>query len=118
LPGVANPVEPDILFIRSGNEPSADAKYFRGVPALVVEVLSPGTSHVDRGVKLNAYEKAAVEEYWLVDPRSRSITVYSFDAGRRQYGKPRRFGPTENVRSIVLAGFATEVAALFPPSKP
>ncbi len=53
-----------------------------------------------------------------MERRSRSITVYSFDPGRRQYGAPKRFGPEDNVRSTVLAGFEAEVAALFPPSKP
>ncbi len=53
-----------------------------------------------------------------MDRRSRSITVHSFDPGRRQYGVPKRFGTEDNVRSTVLAGFEAEVAALFPPSKP
>lgn len=118
LPGVADPVEPDVMFFRGGNEPHADDKYFQGVPDLVVEVLSPGTSHVDRGVKYDAYEKAGVAEYWLADPRSRSITVYHLDARRRKYDELGRFGPGESVGSVVLAGFETEVAALFPPSKP
>jgi Uma2 family endonuclease len=118
LPGVANPVEPDVMFFRRGNEPQAGDKYFQGVPDLVVEVLSPGTSRVDRGVKLKAYEKAGVAEYWLADPRTRLITVFLFDLGRRKYGEPRRFGPEESVHSDVLAGFEAAVTGLFPPSKP
>ncbi len=118
LPGVADPVEPDVMFFRSGNEPQADDKCFQGVPDLVVEVLSPGTSHVDRGVKLRAYEKAGVEEYWLADPKSRSITVYRFDAEGREYEEWGRFGPGESVTSALLEGFEAEVTALFPPTKP
>jgi Uma2 family endonuclease len=118
LPGVADPVEPDIMFFRSGNEPQDGDKYFRGTPDLVVEVLSPGTSHVDRGVKFDAYEKAGVAEYWLADPRTRSITVYHLNATRRKYDELGRFGPGESVCSMVLVGFEAAVVVLFPPSKP
>ncbi len=71
LPGVAEPVEPDIMFFSSGNEPQAGDKNFRGVPDLLVEVLSPTTRHVDQGVKLKAYEKAGVPEVAVLFPPSR-----------------------------------------------
>ena len=114
LPGVTDPVEPDIVFFRSGNTTKAGDKYFMGVPDLVVEVLSPGTRHLDKGVKYDAYEKAGVPEYWLADPKARSITVYRFDEKRRKYAELGRFTAGENVRSAVLTGFETQVSALFP----
>jgi Uma2 family endonuclease len=49
----------------------------RGAPDLVVEVLSPSTARADRLVKFGAYERAGVREYWLADPRTRSVEVYS-----------------------------------------
>ncbi|HJX27655.1 MAG TPA: Uma2 family endonuclease, partial [Thermoanaerobaculia bacterium] len=42
LEAVATPVEPDFLFLRTGREPQPGATRFRGVPDLIVEVLSPG----------------------------------------------------------------------------
>jgi Uma2 family endonuclease len=52
-------------------------------PLLVVEVLSPSTRRVDRGVKFRRYAELCVLHYWIVDPaRSVSsatdwLTVYS-----------------------------------------
>jgi len=117
LPGIANPVQPDILFLRSGNEPRSGDKYFEGVPDLVVEVLSPGTDRLDRRVKLAAYQKAGVPEYWLADPKTRSVTVYTLDAERGEYQKPAHFAAEDHVRSTVLQGFTTPVTPLFPPLK-
>jgi len=117
LPGVADPVEPDLLFFRTGNQPQAGDQYFAGVADLIVEVLSPGTSRLDQHVKFGAYEKAGVPEYWLVDPKSRSITVYHLDTQRREYDELGRFGADETVRSRLLEGFEVAVAALFPPPK-
>ncbi|MCP4659518.1 MAG: Uma2 family endonuclease [bacterium] len=117
LPGVADPVEPDLLFFRTGNQPQAGDKYFAGVPDLIVEVLSPGTSRLDQHVKFGIYEKAGVPEYWLVDPKSRSITVYHLDTRRWEYDELGRNGADETVRSRLLEGFEVAVAALFPPPK-
>ncbi len=115
LPGVAEPVQPDLLFFRGGNEPKSGDKYFHGVPDLVGEVLSPGSKRLDQHVKFGAYEKAGVAEYWLVDPKARTITVFHLDGKQGLYDEAGHFGVGENVRSVVLAGFETPVASLFPP---
>ena len=47
-----------------------------GAPDLIVEVLSPSTAKKDRGYKKDLYEKVGVREYWIVDPKLRSIEVY------------------------------------------
>lgn len=117
LPNVSNPVQPDVVFFRSGNEPRSGDRYFLGVPDLIVEVLSPGSSRFDRGVKLEAYEKAGVPEYWLVDVEKRAITVHALDAPRRRYRRFGRFGEGEAVRSALLEGFETAVTPLFPPQR-
>lgn len=40
---------------------------------LAIEVLSPSTSRVDRGIKRKFYQRAAVSEYWIVDLDARTI---------------------------------------------
>ncbi len=114
LPGVADPVEPDLVFFRSGNEPQAGDKYFEGVPDLVVEVLSPGSKRLDQFVKFGAYEKAGVPEYWLVDPKARAVTVFHLDAEKRLYEEAGQYGSGDRARSVVLEGFETAVEPLFP----
>ena len=113
LPGVANPVQPDVVVLKSGNLPDLEeAKYFQGVPDFVAEVLSPATQRLDLDVKLEAYEQAGVPEYWVVDPKQRIVLRYQL--GRRGYQGPDRFGADQVVLSRVLAGFELKVADLFP----
>ena len=73
---LADPVEPDLIFFRKGNEPQSGDKLFTGVPDLVVEVLSPKTRRMDKGTKLEIYQEAGIPEYWLVDPLSRTVVIY------------------------------------------
>ncbi len=115
LPGLASPVQPDIVFLTTGNLPDVEeAMNFQGIPDLLVEVLSPGTRRVDLEVKLKAYEQAGVPEYWVVDPKRRRVRLYELDATRHVYQEPGRFATDDVVRSVVLAGFELQVAALFP----
>lgn len=49
------------------------------VPDFIAEVTEPVTTRLDRFIKLNAYSKFGVQEYWVVAPASQSIEVYTFD---------------------------------------
>ena len=72
-------VEPDVLVFRRAD---VGAKRLAAPPVLAVEVLSPGTARVDRGVKLHAYEDAGLPWYWLVDPVDPRLTVLQLVDGR------------------------------------
>lgn len=48
-----------------------------GAPDLVIEILSPSTAHKDRFIKLYKYMNAGVREYWIVDPKTKTVTVYN-----------------------------------------
>ena len=113
--GIASPVEPDVMFFRSGNTPREDDGNFQGVPDLVVEVLSPRTRSHDRKVKLPAYRDAGVPEAWMVDPDARSVVVHVLEDGR--YVELCRGGIGDRLRSSVLPGFELEVGSLFPPQE-
>ena len=69
-------VEPDLLFIAADQQEIVTDKHVRGAPALVVEILSPGTRRVDEKIKYRLFERAGVREYWLVDPELDLIKVY------------------------------------------
>jgi Uma2 family endonuclease len=47
-----------------------------GSPELAIEVLSPATRRTDEGAKRRLYERFDVLEYWLVDPRLKTVKVY------------------------------------------
>jgi len=74
-------VEPDLLYL--SNERVSDALtplHVHGVPELVIEIGSPGTRKRDETIKRRLYERAGVEEYWVVDPEIDTIRVYRREA--------------------------------------
>ena len=112
--GIGSPVQPDLAFVRTGNQPRSGDGSFEGVPDLVVEVLSPGTRRLDRTVKLAAYRDAGVPEVWLADPMPRRFQVLALSPGGKEYAERGAFGPGEAVRSAILPGLRLEVDRIFP----
>lgn len=67
-------VQPDLCIIC--DEEKLDERGCNGAPDLVIEILSPGNSKKEMGIKFNLYEEAGVKEYWIVDPTEKAIFVY------------------------------------------
>lgn len=64
---------PDIMII-------CDRKYLKGgsysgVPKFILETSSPSTARRDRTEKKDAYEKAGIEEYWIITPNG-NVEIY------------------------------------------
>jgi Uma2 family endonuclease len=68
-------LQPDILVLPGSYPPKTNWREFRDW-WLAVEVMSPSSRVYDREVKRAAYLTLGVEEYWLVDLRTRSIEVW------------------------------------------
>jgi Uma2 family endonuclease len=69
-------VIPDIVvFLNEQRETIITNDRLTGPPALVIEILSPGSANVrrDRVSKLNLYAKHGVPEYWIVDPKDKTL---------------------------------------------
>ena len=47
-------------------------------PQWVCEILSPSNANTDKGLKLDAYHRAGVNHYWLVDPEDKTLTVLAW----------------------------------------
>jgi Uma2 family endonuclease len=105
-------VQPDVLFISSGRAPRSGTADFTGAPDLIVEVLSQSTARTDRLVKFGAYERASVREYWLVNPRTHSVEVYSLSEDGT-YDLTGQYTPGETITSTVLSDLALPVDDLF-----
>lgn len=117
LPGIAKPVLPDVIFIATAQQPAPGYQYFTGAPDLVVEVLSPNTYRLDQSVKLDAYEQAGVREYWLANPKTRTVTVYILPERGREYVLLGEFTPGEKVQSALFSGLDLTVRTLFVPTE-
>jgi len=70
-------VQPDIMIICDKNKYQSNIRCY-GAPDLVIEVASESTYKHDATLKLRKYRKAGVQEYWIVNPITRRIVVYSF----------------------------------------
>ncbi len=112
LPGIASPVQPDLLFIRAGRQPPPEATSFKGTPDLIVEVLSPSTARRDRVVKFWAYERAGVPEYWIVDPHARLVEVYVLQEG--VYTLHGQYVGEETLSSPSFPDLTLPIQELFP----
>jgi prevent-host-death family protein len=73
-----NVVQPDVLVV-CDPEKVNEAGIYKGIPSLVVEVLSPSTRSKDMLRKLDLYLQTGVREYWMVDPDKREVMLYCFD---------------------------------------
>ena len=69
-------VEPDLVYLDAARASLVSDRGIEGAPTVLVEVLSPSTTKIDRGTKRQLYARYGVPFYWIVDPRVRSIEVH------------------------------------------
>lgn len=70
-------VQPDILVVCDKNK--LDGKRCNGAPDFIIEIVSPGNPSDDYIRKLYYYKNYGVREYWIVDPRRKTVTVNYFE---------------------------------------
>jgi len=70
-------VQPDIMIVC--NHEKLDGKRCNGAPDFIIEIVSPGNPSDDYIRKLYYYKNAGVREYWIVDPRRKTVTVNFFE---------------------------------------
>jgi Uma2 family endonuclease len=75
-------------------------------------VLSPGNAAYDERVKLLAYGNAGAPEYAIIDPRSRTLSLYQRDHLGR-WMLPRVVGEHETIAFACLPTLSFTVGDLF-----
>jgi Uma2 family endonuclease len=103
-------LEPDLLFVLNAHKDILQ-DWVRGAPDLVIEILSPTTEARDRGIKLKAYARYGVGEYWTVDPVAQLIEVYRLTAEGFRLAAKCAWG--ETVETPLLPGFSLAVSSVF-----
>jgi Uma2 family endonuclease len=96
-------VQPDVVFI-SKSRSDIVQDYIRGIPDLVVEVISEGSWRRDRVEKKNLYEQLGLPEYWIVDPESQTIEVFVLEQGSYRIHARAELGQT--AASRIVPGFS------------
>jgi Uma2 family endonuclease len=109
---------PDLAGWRRERMPVWPAAAFATLrPDWVCEILSPSTSRIDRGRKLDIYAREGVPHAWLIDPLPRTLEAFALDVGRRwvrlaTYEEPAevRAAPFDAVPFALSAIFRTPPA--------
>ncbi len=70
-------VQPDILIVCDKDK--LDGHRCNGAPDFIIEIVSPGNPADDYIRKAYYYKNAGVREYWIVDPRRKTVTVNYFE---------------------------------------
>ena len=106
-----NVVQPDLLFVSNERAHIITPENIQGAPDLVVEILSPATAERDRSVKFELYAQHGVQEYWIVDPDARTITVFLLDEG--EFEEVDTYSEGETLTSPILEGFTFTLEGKF-----
>ena len=107
-------VEPDLLVLLSDQADILTYQNVRGAPALVVEVLSPGTKKRDQTIKHRLYDRAGVREVlagrsgWDVDHCLSTRGRLNTDTSRGSEGSLGR-----RALVAIAPGFSLSAAELF-----
>ena len=70
-------VQPDLMIVCDRSK--LDGKRCNGAPDFIIEIVSPGNPADDYIRKLFYYKNFLVREYWIVDPRRKTVTVNFFE---------------------------------------
>lgn len=102
MPG-CDPVQPDLIVIFSADLSIIRDRRIFGVPALIIEVLSPSNADKDTDTKRKAYARAGLAEYWIVRPSSRDVLVCTHpDAALGDYTESQLVAPGAELVSPTL----------------
>ena len=104
--------EPDVVFLRTENAASRRGRYWESAD-LAVEVVSDDEPNRDWVKKKREYAAAGISEYWIADPRDRTLTVFTLDSGATTYRQAGRYGTGETAPSVLLDGLTIDVTAAF-----
>jgi Uma2 family endonuclease len=79
--GNDNAVQPDIIFIATENLKIIQEEKVKGVPDLIVEILSGNKKH-DMQRKKSLYEEFGVKEYFIIHQVTKEVITYYYDGGK------------------------------------
>ena len=71
---------PDIMLFN--DKEHITNRSYHGTPGFIAEIEGPLTKVKDRTVKMDAYAKLGVKEYWLIDPMEKKIEIYYLQTGK------------------------------------
>ena len=109
--------EPDVVFMLEKNKHRRKGKYWDRAD-LVMEVVSDDDPDRDHQVKRHEYAKAGIPEYWIVDPKDKTIIVLTLHnsataQAATAYTITGEYGPGQAAVSALLPGLSVDVDSVF-----
>lgn len=106
-----NRLQPDLIFIKNENK-NIFQDWIRGVPDLLIEIVSKGTHSRDTVEKKEIYERYGVSEYWLVYPEMCTIEIIILEEKRYKIFSSSDYTP-EKVNSKLLPSLEIKIEKIF-----
>jgi len=100
-------VQPDIFLACEQSKLKENS--YNGAPKFIIEILSSNRSH-DMVTKFNLYEKAGVNEYWIIDPDEQIITALELSNGKYIC---HAFSGEDDVQLFTILGCTIEFKKVF-----
>ncbi|MFH0925609.1 MAG: Uma2 family endonuclease, partial [bacterium] len=103
-------VQPDLVVICEKS--SLDERGYKGIPTLIVEIISPSTASRDMKEKFFLYERVGVKEYWIVHPVEKIVMVFKLGMNR-EYGKPEIYAESDKIEVCILGQLTIDLKSVF-----
>lgn len=98
--------EPDVAYVRPERVHLVREKGMKGGPDIAVEIVSRDSRSRDYGEKMRIYQKAGVQEYWIIDPLKNRAEFHRLKDSVYELAS---FEANHIFRSEVLPGFWLDV---------
>jgi len=108
-----NVVQPDLMVICDLEEKLGADGYYKGIPSLTLEILSDGTVTKDLRKKMYLYMDTGVQEYWMVDPKEKTILIYRFTDCKQIDTRIYKAGAGALAESFLFEGLSIELDKVF-----
>ena len=106
-----NVPQPDLVYVLKRNLNKLSKRGIEGAPDLIIEIISPSNSYIDRYEKKNLYQQFKVKEYWIVDPGNCTLEIYKLE--NEEYNLAQYLAEKGTVKSPLLPGLSLTVDTIF-----
>ena len=103
-------VQPDIFIVCEHSK--LEEGRCLGAPDMIVEILSPSNRKKDIITKFLLYQSAGVREYWIAEPKAKTITAHILQ-NNGEYDDGELYASGEKVPIHIFDGFLIEVDEIF-----
>ncbi len=106
-------VQPDLIFVATAQAAIVTEANIRGIPTLVVEILSEGNRKLDETIKRQRFEHYGIPEYWIIDPALDQVKIYRLTGGRYGQASVLSLEAQEQLTTPLLPALNLPLATLF-----